>query len=543
MIISKIFDYYGSKCLRYKNLIVQGKVFLETDYIDEVNADQLIDYIVSNHEKKLRGFFALYYITQDLALCFVDRVRSYPIFYAYENKNLYISDDPCWIAKEIGDFLEESKLEDFKLVSFTMEKSTLFSRVKQLEAGEKLVFCNNKLSITRYDRLHYLLPEKNMYYDLYQNHESVLNLVFENLIRYANGRSLVVPLSGGYDSRLIAMMLKKMHYENIVTFTYGDVKSKDVQLSRLVAENLNLNWIYIQASPSDYKSVVQTKEYAQYFLYAGKMSSVPHMQDWYAVKYMKDHKMIPEDSIFVPGHVGDILSGECSDRKKQLYKVEKIDYKKAAAAIVDYLFTEKILSRKEIKRYRKIVSDAMKTYKGVYNSASIYENWWLYERTAKFIVNSVRTYEFFGYDWWLPFADYEYFRFWETISLKDRINQNLYQYTITSLMKELMDVIIPREGEESKIRRSIRSFFSRFLSINTRNIVKKYILNQNEILEKQYYGGLNPIWYYCVDNIEDYKKCKTQCSSVNYALANQYIELVKNNMSININDINRGCDL
>jgi len=185
----------------------------------------------------------------------------------------------------------------------------------------------------------------------------------------------------------------------------------------------------------------------------------------------------------------------------------------------------------------------MKTYKGVYNSASIYENWWLYERTAKFIVNSVRTYEFFGYDWWLPFADYEYFRFWETISLKDRINQNLYQYTITSLMKELMDVIIPREGEESKIRRSIRSFFSRFLSINTRNIVKKYILNQNEILEKQYYGGLNPIWYYCVDNIEDYKKCKTQCSSVNYALANQYIELVKNNMSININDINRGCDL
>ena len=81
--------------------------------------------------------------------------------------------------------------------------------------------------------------------------------------------------------------------------------------------------------------------------------------------------------------------------KKQLYKVEKIDYKKAAAAIVDYLFTEKILSRKEIKRYRKIVSDAMKTYKGVYNSASIYENWWLYERTAKFIVNSVRTYEFF----------------------------------------------------------------------------------------------------------------------------------------------------
>ena len=71
MIISKIFDYYGSKCLRYKNLIVQGKVFLETDYIDEVNADQLIDYIVSNHEKKIERFFCfiLYYTRFSAMFC------------------------------------------------------------------------------------------------------------------------------------------------------------------------------------------------------------------------------------------------------------------------------------------------------------------------------------------------------------------------------------------------------------------------------------------------------------------------------------------
>ena len=98
MIISKIFDYYGSKCLRYKNLIVQGKVFLETDYIDEVNADQLIDYIVSNHEKKLRGFFALYYITQDLALCFVDA------------KKMNYSDAMLAIAKR-NDEIEKEKKE------------------------------------------------------------------------------------------------------------------------------------------------------------------------------------------------------------------------------------------------------------------------------------------------------------------------------------------------------------------------------------------------------------------------------------------------
>ena len=94
-------------------------------------------------------------------------------------------------------------------------------------------------------------------------------------------------------------------------------------------------------------------------------------------------------------------------------------------------------------------------------------------------------------------------------------------------MKKLMGEIIPREGEEDKIRRNIRSFFARFISINSRNIVKKHILNENQIIKKQYYGGLNPIWYYCVNSLEDYKKCKNQCSSVNYALANQYIELMR----------------
>ena len=45
---------------------------------------------------------------------------------------------------------------------------------------------------------------------------------------------------------------------------------------------------------------------------------------------------------------------------------------------------------------------------------------------AKFIAHSVRVYEFWGYDWWLPFWDLEMFDFWAGVPLEHRIEQRLY---------------------------------------------------------------------------------------------------------------------
>lgn len=55
-----------------------------------------------------------------------------------------------------------------------------------------------------------------------------------------------------------------------------------------------------------------------------------------------------------------------------------------------------------------------------------FEKWDWQERQAKFIVNSVRVYEFWGYEWWLPLWDYEMMEFWARIPLKLRVGQILY---------------------------------------------------------------------------------------------------------------------
>jgi asparagine synthase (glutamine-hydrolysing) len=58
--------------------------------------------------------------------------------------------------------------------------------------------------------------------------------------------------------------------------------------------------------------------------------------------------------------------------------------------------------------------------------ADAMEKWDWQERQAKFICNSVRVYEFYGYDWWLPLWDTEFMKFWEHVPLELRKGTALY---------------------------------------------------------------------------------------------------------------------
>src|SRR6185437_6201613 len=59
-------------------------------------------------------------------------------------------------------------------------------------------------------------------------------------------------------------------------------------------------------------------------------------------------------------------------------------------------------------------------------AADTFECWDCEERQAKFIVNSVRAYEFFGFEWRLPLFDAELMDFWSRIALDGRLRRRLY---------------------------------------------------------------------------------------------------------------------
>ena len=46
---------------------------------------------------------------------------------------------------------------------------------------------------------------------------------------------------------------------------------------------------------------------------------------------------------------------------------------------------------------------------------------------SKYVIGSVRTYEYFGHEWRLPFRDVEYLDYWENAPLSAKAHQSLYK--------------------------------------------------------------------------------------------------------------------
>lgn len=525
MVRYKRYNDYGMDSIYTDRLTVQGSCFWNGRLLTKQDEEQILCLLRQGRGSEFNGFYSIYAFDGPDVYCLCDPVRSFPIFYSYLKEELYISDNPYWIAQETGDRLDKKKEEDYKLALFTFGNETLFTSVKQLRAGEILHFRDGKLSVRRVCGGNGIYHSNESYSALVRAHEEALDQAFKRLIRFADGRRIVIPLSGGYDSRLVACMLKKLNYENVTAFTYGDPNGAEVRLSRQTAQCLHYDWMYIEAEKEDCEQARGSKEFLDFFSYAGKAVSVPHLQDWIYLKKMREHGRIPENSVIVPGHAGDVLSGECSDRKGWLYKNKtgERDIKRAAQAAVDYLFTEKFLSRDEKRYYETCVAREMKRFLDAPDTASLYESWWLHERTSKFIINSVRTYEFFGYQWWLPLADREYADFWSKVPLIYRADQKIYCDTVKALMNRVMHQAIPREGEAHGHFRELKKLASRYCSINARNQLKR-ILVKPDHLRREYESGLSLMWYYFIRDRDEYIGFKKKNNTANYAAGDYYLK-------------------
>jgi asparagine synthase (glutamine-hydrolysing) len=139
----------------------------------------------------------------------------------------------------------------------------------------------------------------------------------KNVCSFLAGRTAVIPLSGGFDSRLIAVLMKKLNYENVICFTYGR-KTNEVEISQSVASKLGFKWYFVDYDAIDYIGFTKDEQFLTYaFEYSGAYSMV-YLQEYFAVKYLKENNLIPEDSVFLPGHSGDYLGGSYTNRTAKI---------------------------------------------------------------------------------------------------------------------------------------------------------------------------------------------------------------------------------
>lgn len=515
----------GFKWIKRNNLHVKGYL---ADTIEEnsslINLQEstvLVDYM-----KNSKGFFSLVLETDHFIFAAVDRVRSIPLFYGIYKGEFYLSDDARWIQGKVKDMeTDEVSISEFYLTGYVTGSDTFFLNVKQLQAGEYLIYDKKQKNLKT---SHYFKFTHGDYFskgesELIEELDRVHVTVFKRLIKSLNGRTVVLPLSGGYDSRLIAVMLKRLGYENVICFTYGKEGNQEAQISKSVAEKLGYSWIFIPYTEEKWHAWYKSKDREKYFEYADGLCSLPHIQDIVAVEELRKNKLIPVDAVFIPGHSGDFVAG--SHIPLHFLGKEKVPRNLIEEQIFNVHYNlwgnEKILStyrEKFVEKAFMLIED--KQFYTSDEAADIYEQWDWAERQSKFICHSIRVYDYCRYEWRLPLWEKEIIEFWERIKLEKRFNRNLYFKYVDKKQTEFQDLNTNENG---------------VLLYNVKKIVKRIKPLYKLIIKKKKSKELltHPLNWYSI--IEENDKNSLELGSgfqINSYLSMKYVSKFKKNNSI-----------
>jgi asparagine synthase (glutamine-hydrolysing) len=500
--------------------------------------------------KDLNGFYSIVIRGNEDIVMAVDRMRSYPLFYGSDDQALYCSDDPFWIQDQLGDrSLDPIAQKEFRLSGYVTRDRTLSPRIKQLRSGEVARLSLEPTSEVRVQTAPYQKYKPGDYSDQelepsLKQMDHVMVASFQRLIDLAAGRTLMVPLSGGYDSRLIVLMLKKLGYENIIAFSYGRSGNPESIISKDIAERLGIRWEFIEYNNERWLRWYQSEENWAYYPMGSNLTSLPHIQDWPAVKMLKEDGRIPKDAIFVPGHTIANPSQYANLQRHSVKEAEAMPKYKIATAegakdvdvgfpvdkLVNDLITDNynlpgqpIKEGATLREMRALVLSALDNVSGYDDYVSAYEYWNFNERQVKFIFNSIRIYEYWGYQWWMPLLDKELMDFWRTLSLDLRHDKQLIRVYTDRLSVEMMKGFQITHYQRTLQKKGYRRLVSVILKNKS---ISKFMGMPYNYMKKRRMYDTEPQAYFGMLTKERYNREYTGKEYINYFTAADFIDWI-----------------
>jgi len=421
---------------------VRGNAFLGGSCLDASDLAQRVSETKCwlefvNLVQALNGFFAIVYEAGSGIYAATDRVRSMPLFYGDPSAHVHISDNVDHARhKQATPEPDLSSCLEFMAAGYVSGPDTLLAGVKQMKPAEIIGWnagpsASFRMSSHSYHSIK-STPLARSYMEFMEELDEVVLDVFKRLIQYADGRCIVVPLSGGLDSRLVVVSLKRLRYDNVVTFSYGTPGNAEAQTSRMVSESLGYKWLFIPYSLQAWRKWYESASRADFFHYSSDLAMLPHIQDWPAVGQIRADTLVPDDSIFVPGHGADVMAGSRSFTNPWIYSPSRTGRGDVIKSIASFHYGLWPLTSKKLRLgpfLAERISSRLREH-GIHPEDDwplLFESWDFLERQPKFLVNSVRVYEYWGYDWWLPYWDLQFVEFWQRVPRRWRIAKRLYR--------------------------------------------------------------------------------------------------------------------
>ncbi|OUU13555.1 MAG: hypothetical protein CBB97_25995 [Candidatus Endolissoclinum sp. TMED37] len=385
---------------------------------------------------EIDGNFAIILEGKSFFLASVDRICSYPLIYANIEDTIYVSDNGFNLKEQLNLKVEDidtkvSKV--FAMSGFTIGNKTIYKKVFNLCAGEFIWITSKKITLNNYYNWKPWIASKSG--NNIDRLKNINELIIKKLIYSCNGRQIVLPLSSGWDSRFIASGLRHFGYKNVLCLSYGRKRNIEIKIAKKVAKKLGYNWIQIEYTPSKVKNNYHTLDYREYENYCDNLNAIHFIGEYSMLKELKEKNIIKKDAIFVNGQSGDFITGN--------HIPEGIDSSTSSEKIIinKYIFKHnKYWKKLMIKDQFKITNTLLKNQinkllsnkirKQRVNMHGLYEALEFHNRQVKYVINGVRNYEYFGFEWRMPLWDYEYLKFWQAAHYNNKKKQKLYKTSI-----------------------------------------------------------------------------------------------------------------
>lgn len=499
-------------------ILYKGKCY-DADNLQDVLAEE--DFFL-RELNEIHGEFVFIQADQRKVTAIVDRKRSMPLFYYKDGLSWVVTDK---VSHKADYAMNQTAVKEFLLTGFTANEKTLYDGVNQVEAGSYIQIQEDGKSRSKeYYQFYHHPVEKDL--DQFSLElRNVFHEVFEDLIIRLKTKVPILPLSGGYDSRIIALLLKEYGLEDIASFTYGKRENKEALVSKDIADRLGLKWDFVEYKKNDWHRWYHSNEWKQYVDFAVNGSSMAHLQDWPAVREITNKH--DRDYVFIPGHSGDFVAGS-----HLAYEITE-DRAFTAEDVVQFTLNKHHKLWDIEKGLHASAGDVLAEIKRSFGdlpfqtneqASALFEYWDWKERQAKFIINSVRVYEFYEKGWEIPLWDDRLMEFFKTVPVEHRFKKYLYDYTLHQMYPDYFPKPEKPAGKETSLKQKYGVFY---------NTAKK-LYNKKKLYQKYYTEPME--WYGIYKSYPEYlgalsfkydRLKYSQPYNINSFLAKDYIQSLK----------------
>jgi asparagine synthase (glutamine-hydrolysing) len=378
--------------------------------------------------KEQEGSFAIVIDHGDFKAMAVDRARSMPLFFSQDGT--FVSDSAEEIRIKLGiakEDVDETYYKAFFAKTYLFGDVTVYSSIKQLDLCTVGHITENGVIISRYYKHSAKVLEGYSDKELIKMLEDTSIRVFERLKKVINGRPIVLSMSGGYDSRYVGCMLKKVGVEDVSCYTYGKIGSFEVTQSKKNAEALGYRWICVDYTDDVIKRTLDDlgRKYIDSF---DTHDYTAYLQNFPAVRELSEKGWFKPGSVFITGLCGDMPTGEYVPSYNDSVTY---DNSYAKSWIYKYIYERRPIDWLTKSKWDEYIVEKMHDLcinVDNFNSfvSALDEIYTMSDHSHCFL-NMNRAHEFFGYEWLTPYWDTELLNLWYSIPAKYRYKQGLYE--------------------------------------------------------------------------------------------------------------------